>query len=64
MTTLTLKIGDRLTIGNVTVVVQRDPGHHRVKLVIEAPRRIKVLRGEEMGDLTLQQHTALLSADL
>ena len=46
MLVLTRKVGEKITIGDdVTIVVSRISGT-RVALAIEAPRNMKVLRGE------------------
>ena len=46
MLVLSRKVGERIQIGdNVTVVVNRISGN-RITLAIEAPREIKIVRGE------------------
>jgi carbon storage regulator CsrA len=46
MLVLSRKVGERICIGDdVTIVVQRVAGG-RVALAIEAPRDVKILRGE------------------
>ena len=45
MLVLSRKAGEKLFIGNITVVVTKVSGD-RVTLGIEAPRDVKVLRGE------------------
>ncbi len=46
MLVLSRKVGERIVIGdNITLVVNRIEGH-RVSLGIEAPSRIRIVRGE------------------
>ena len=45
MLILTRKTKEAITIGNVTITIQEIKGN-RVKIAIEAPREIPILRGE------------------
>lgn len=46
MLVLTRKVGEHITIGNDTVVLIQAISRKRVRLAIEAPRLMRILRGE------------------
>jgi carbon storage regulator len=63
MLVLTRKPGEKIIIGgNITVTVCQMEGN-KVRIAIDAPRHIRILRGE-LADFTKQQAAAHLDADL
>jgi carbon storage regulator len=58
---LSRKAGQRINIGDdVTIEVRRVAGN-RVTIALEAPRGIRILRGELKEDVRLAEHTTNLT---
>lgn len=49
MLVVTRKAGESINIGNVVVTVQRVVNGAQVRLVFDAPREVKIVRGELLG---------------
>ena len=61
MLVLSRKEGERIVIGdNITLIVSKVSGN-RVTIGIEAPREVKVVRGEleDSGRITASEHSAM-----
>lgn len=63
MTLKEMTISDSLQIGNVTITVRRGKSGS-INLVIDGPSHTRIVPAEAEGNLNLQQHRALLAADL
>jgi carbon storage regulator len=50
MLVLTRKVGERIRIGDEIIVTVTSLGHGKVRLGIDAPRTVPVLRAELMPD--------------
>lgn len=64
MLALTRKIGERIVIGDNIVITVVDVKGENVRLSIDAPREIKIFRGEIFEAIAAENKQASLPADL
>jgi len=64
MLALTRKIGERIVIGDTIIVTVVDIKGDSIRLAIEAPRQIKIYRGELYDAIAAENKQAAMPADL
>lgn len=58
MLTLSRKVGEKIEIGeDVVITVQRISGHHTVRLAIDAPDDVTILRSELLAAVNEERKT-------
>lgn len=64
MLALTRKVGERIVIGNNIVVTVQSIKGDNVRLTIEAPKEIKIYRGEIFDAIAAENKQAAVPTDL
>lgn len=64
MLALTRKIGERIVVSDNIVITVVDIKGDNVRLAIDAPREIKIYRGEIFDSIVAENKQAVVSADI
>lgn len=64
MLALTRKIGERIVVSDNIVITVVDIKGDNVRLAIDAPREIKIYRGEIFDSIVSENKQAVVSADI